>query len=465
MQLAKLMINKNSGEIIQYDSTFEDWLKPLNGHELRIDDYFAPLSGNSMSGEVQARLKKGKLHYVGINSKFSYNSHDQFLCLLDSTKLSKDETIPLTIIPIDEEEHLHENLSEIAPQVFDSITDFLVICKPDYTIVRANKAAKAVYGGLEDIEGKKCYKVLRGKDSPCEDCPLPETLETGKMSPNDYFDPELKEFIETRTFPHINEKNYWTHFTILSRIVSKRREEEGETAQNKKLQALGQMASGVAHDFNNMLTIILGRVQLLKSRLSDPGMLSNLKTIEKAALDSTDIVHRLQDFTRKKNSNGEVEFEPVDINLIVQDVVSYASTRIDKARRQLGIKIQIETQLREVQKIDGNKTQLRSALLNLIFNAIDAMEIGGMINIWTQQLGSKLEIGVSDTGKGMPKEVREKMFDPFFSTKGEKGNGLGLSEVYGIINLHNGTIEVDSTPGEGTTISLFLPISSTEFSI
>jgi signal transduction histidine kinase len=279
------------------------------------------------------------------------------------------------------------------------------------------------------------------------------------MVPNEYFDSDLKEFIETRTFPHINESGQWTHFTILTRIVSQRREEEGETAQNKKLQALGQMASGVAHDFNNMLTIILGRVQLLKSRLTEPGMIANLKTIEKAALDSTDIVQRLQDFTRKRNQTDDSHFEPLDVNLIVQDVVSYASTRIDKIRKQDGIQIQIDTELRDIGRIDGNKTQLRSALLNLIFNAIDAMEIGGVINIWTQQLGSKLEVGISDTGVGMPKEVREKMFDPFFSTKGEKGNGLGLSEVYGIVNQHNGSIQVNSTPGEGTTISLFLPIN------
>lgn len=466
MNLAKLWIDTNTGEITNSDPTFRKWLNQEKIPTTKIDDFFIPHTGSSMSDELRQRALEGKLHYMGVHSKFEYESLDQFLCFMDSREISREKSIPLTFVPVHKTDaDSEQELLDIPPQLFDSITDFLLICEPDYTIKRANKAAKAVYGGIEEIEGKKCYKVIRGRDVPCEDCPLPKTLESGKMVPHEYFDSDLKEFIETRTFPHINDSGQWTHFTILTRIVSQRREEEGETAQNKKLQALGQMASGVAHDFNNMLTIILGRVQLLKSRLSEPGMIANLKTIEKAALDSTDIVQRLQDFTRKRNQTDESHFEPLDINLIVQDVVSYASTRIDKIRKQDGVQIQIDTQLREISRIDGNKTQLRSALLNLIFNAIDAMEIGGVINIWTQQLGSKLEVGISDTGVGMPKEVREKMFDPFFSTKGEKGNGLGLSEVYGIVNQHNGSIRVDSTPGEGTTISLFLPINSSTFSL
>jgi signal transduction histidine kinase len=262
-----------------------------------------------------------------------------------------------------------------------------------------------------------------------------------------------------RAYPNFDEAGNYRGFTLLKRIVSKRREQEDETAQSKKLQALGQMASGVAHDFNNMLTIILGRIQLLKSKVSEQASFSNLQTMEKAALDSTDIIQRLQDFTRKRFQPESANFDLLDINLVIEDVVSYASTRIEKLKRQYGIQIAMEQSLEVTDKVEGNESQLRSALLNIIFNSIAALEIGGVISIWTRQIGSQIEIGISDTGVGMTDDIKEKIFDPFFSTKGDEGNGLGLSEVYGIINHHNGSIKVESTFGEGTTMLLYLPCS------
>jgi signal transduction histidine kinase len=181
--------------------------------------------------------------------------------------------------------------------------------------------------------------------------------------------------------------------------------------------------------------------------------------MEKAALDSTDIIQRLQDFTRKRFQPESANFDLLDINLVIEDVVSYASTRIEKLKRQYGIQIAMEQSLEVTDKVEGNESQLRSALLNIIFNSIAALEIGGVISIWTRQIGSQIEIGISDTGVGMTDDIKEKIFDPFFSTKGDEGNGLGLSEVYGIINHHNGSIKVESTFGEGTTMLLYLPCS------
>ncbi|MBD3275764.1 MAG: PAS domain-containing protein, partial [Candidatus Marinimicrobia bacterium] len=344
------------------------------------------------------------------------------------------------------------------PPLYDSITDFFLVCDEKFTIVAANKAAKSVYAaGTGDLVGQKCYAALRGKKSPCAGCPLPETLSSGRVVPVEFYESDLREFLELRTYPYFDNSGNYRGFTLLKRIVSKRREQEDETAQSKKLQALGQMASGVAHDFNNMLTIILGRIQLLKSKVSEQVSFSNLQTMEKAALDSTDIIQRLQDFTRKRYQPESDNFDLLDINLVIEDVVSYASTRIEKLKRQYGIQIAIEQNLEATDKVEGNESQLRSAILNIIFNSIAALEIGGVISIWTRQIGSQIEIGVSDTGVGMTDDIKEKIFDPFFSTKGDEGNGLGLSEVYGIINHHNGSIKVESTVGEGTTMLLYLP--------
>ena len=460
MHSAQVWIERETGYVKKSDDTFKDWVASGNFTDVHIDTYFSTEQGASVFEEIRSRIEQTSFHYIHAVPKFDLFKARQVTCFVDTRASDAEDDLALSIYPYrPATETLDPALENPPSQLFDTITDFLVVVAPDYTIKRANRAAQAVYGGVDSIEGQKCYEVLRGKESPCQDCPLPETLSTGKMVPFEYFDSNLKEFLEVRTYPHIDDEGYWTDFTILSRVVSHRREIEGETAQNKKLQALGQMASGIAHDFNNMLTIILGRVQLLKSRSQDPNMISNLSTIEKAAFDSTDIIQRLQDFTRKRSGEEHETLERLEINSIIEDVVNYAFTRVDRLRRQSGIRIEIETQLRDIAKIEGNKAQLRSALLNIIFNAIDAMKIGGVITIWTQQIGTQVEIGVSDTGVGMSKEVREKIFDPFFTTKGEKGNGLGLSEVYGIVNQHNGEIKIESTPGEGTSMLLYLPIS------
>ncbi len=456
MQLARIWIDRNTGAVEKADATFQQWVKSQADNH--IDHYLAAETGGSLFETFRESTEQHPLHSITAVPKFQAGPVNRVVCYLDARNISAHEAVPVSIVPIKSIEEEEEELASPPPQLFDAITDFLVVCGPDYSIKKANRAAQAVYGGLQKLEGRKCYQALRSNPAPCADCPLPQTLETGKLVPVEYHEAQLREFLEIRTYPHIDEGGYLQDFTILTRVVSERRKREGESAQNKKLLALGQMASGLAHDFNNMLTIILGRVQLLKSRLSDPGLLSSLKTIEKAAFDSTDIIQRLQEFTRQRDQDEEQMFEPVKVNALVEDVVSYVQTRTDRLRKQEGIRIEVETQLRDVSRIEGSTARLRSALLNLVFNAIDAMEIGGVLSLWTQQLGTQVEIGVSDTGVGMSKEVREKMFDPFFTTKGDKGNGLGLSEVYGIVNQHNGTIRVESTPGEGTTITLYFPV-------
>jgi len=460
MLSAVVWIDEKTGFIKKGDSLFLHWISGNHLAETHIDELFKTANGESLYHTVTSRIENNSLQYINVVPVARVDAYSRMLCLIDFKDNTEEESTALRFIPIAKPGEPEEfSLDSIPPQVFDAITDFIFICSPDYTIKKINRAGKAVFGGLEKLEGKKCYEVLRDRNSPCDDCPLPKTLLTGKMVPTEYYDHNLREYMELRTYPDVNPDGEFTDFTLISRIVSKRREQEGETAQSKKLQALGQMASGIAHDFNNMLTIILGRVQLLKSKLDDTGMLSNLKTIEKAALDSTDIIQRLQDFTRRRDPIDTGKYESIDMNSVIQDVVNYATTRIERLRKQEGIHIQIETQLREIDRIDGNVAQLRSSLLNVVLNAIDALEIGGIITIWTQQLGARIEIGVVDTGIGMSNEVQEKIFDPFFTTKGSKGNGLGLSEVYGIVNQHSGEIKIESSPGEGTTMLFYFPIS------
>lgn len=447
----KIWIDITSGQIRNVSDDFQDFI-PMDGESQHIDEYLVTPGLEPLFPEIQEIFSFGTLRYWTAIFLPHDHASEEVICYLDTRKIpAGTDIIPLFIYSAVHQETQDEELADPPPQLFDAITDFIIVCSPDYVIKKANPAAEAVFGGMESLKGRHCYEALRDRQTPCPDCPLPSTLESGHMVPGEYYDMNIREFLETRTYPNLDTNGRFVDFTIFNRIVSKRREEEAETAQDKKLQALGKMASGVAHDFNNLLTIILGRLQLLKSLINAPEPLESVRTIEQAALDSTDIIKRLQDFTRQQEP-AENKVEMVNLRPMVRDVVNYVQTRVDRLRRKEGVRIDLETHLRNVDPIEGNKAQLRSALLNVLFNAIDAMKIGGVITIWTQQIGSRIEVGVADTGVGMTNEVKENIFDPFFTTKGDKGTGLGLSEVYGIVNQHNGKIEVDSTPGEGTTI-------------
>ncbi len=235
-----------------------------------------------------------------------------------------------------------------------------------------------------------------------------------------------------------------------------------ELTRDKKLQALGRMASGIVHDFNNMLSIVLGKLQLLGQKIQDKAFSGELQTIEKAVEASIDTIRRLQDFTRDREEVTDKTFQPVELNSIIEEVIDYSKTRSDRMKQKHGYQIIFEERLNEVPAISGDKVALRNALVNIVFNSIDSLEVGGVISIWTDQVRNQIEVGISDTGIGMTKEVMEKIFDPFFTTKKQKGTGLGLSEVYGIVNHHNGKIEVESTPGEGTTITLYFPLTGSQ---
>ncbi|MBV9790641.1 MAG: GAF domain-containing protein, partial [Chloroflexi bacterium] len=221
----------------------------------------------------------------------------------------------------------------------------------------------------------------------------------------------------------------------------------------EKMRLLGELASEVAHDFNNALTSVLGNSQLLLLDETDPLRVETLSAIEAAARDSAAMIKRLQEFGRTQQ---EPYTEIVDINTIVRDAVTMTQTRWRELTRS---NIRLEATL----PIRGSVTELRRVLMNLIVNAIDAMPDGGTLAIITENLADAVRISVIDTGVGMPPEVKARVFDPFFTTKAAgMGTGLGLAICHQIVVRHGGTIAVESTPGVGTTFTIMLPVGATQ---
>jgi PAS domain S-box-containing protein len=237
--------------------------------------------------------------------------------------------------------------------------------------------------------------------------------------------------------------------------VTEKKKMEEQMIQNEKLRALGEMASGVAHDFNNALAAILGNTQLLLYTAKDEELKESLKVIEKVARDSAQTVRRLQDFTRKR---GHQEIFKLDINSIVKDAIEITKPKWKDEVQGRGILIEMVTNFDDIPPVLGNAFEMREIVTSMIFNAIEAMPEGGKIEIQTFQRKEKVYIQISDIGIGMTEEVRKKVFEPFFTTKPFSNTGLGLSMSYGIIKRLGGEIEVESKVGKGTTFTIILPI-------
>jgi PAS domain S-box-containing protein len=240
----------------------------------------------------------------------------------------------------------------------------------------------------------------------------------------------------------------------IARDITEQKQERQRAAQADKLRALGQLASGVAHDFNNALTAILGRAQLMRRQVQDESLMHNLDVIQTAAEDAAATVRRIQTFARQSPSK---EFELLDVSGLLSDAIEITRTRWENEARLRGLRYEVELQAKCPYYTLGSASELREVFVNLIVNAVDAMPLGGRLSITCERAGEQLFLRFTDTGLGMTEDVRERIFEPFYTTKGAHGTGLGLAVSYGIIERHEGSISVESEVGQGAAFKIELP--------
>jgi signal transduction histidine kinase/CheY-like chemotaxis protein len=246
------------------------------------------------------------------------------------------------------------------------------------------------------------------------------------------------------------------HVEELNRYILQQERIQEQFSQIEKMSALGQLASGVAHDFNNSLASILGRSELLMKHTEDPKMMRGLEIIAKSALDGAKTVKRIQDFARQRS---ERDFELVDVDQMLLDVSEITRPRWRDGAEAKNIHIQLELKNHSNAQVSGDVSELRDVLVNVIFNAVHAMHMGGNLTLSAEVVDDQVILSVIDTGVGMPPEVRSRVFDPFFTTKGVEGMGLGLAVGYGVIRRHQGTFEVESEIGRGSAFRIKLPVA------
>lgn len=241
-----------------------------------------------------------------------------------------------------------------------------------------------------------------------------------------------------------------------ARLYQKVQETQAQFVRNERLRAVGELAGGVAHNFNNVLTGILGYAELLMMDTRLAAYQDPLETIIQSAKQGASIAKRLQEFTRVKTN---ASMTAVNLNTVIEQALLITRPRWKDTAEAAGCRIEAVMRLQPLPAITGNESELMEVFTNLILNAVDAMPEGGTLTISTRTYKRVVEAQVADTGVGMDAFTQTRIFEPFFTTKGPQlGTGFGLSVSHSIMQRHNGDISVKSAPGEGATFTLRFPV-------
>lgn len=354
-------------------------------------------------------------------------------------------------------EERYRRISEELDVVLNGITDIILLNDKDLNIIWANRTAAEISGlSQEEIQGRKCYEAVRKQSTPCESCPVAQAISTGKPGEGTTktSDGSLWEIMG---YPVRNHRGSIRGAIGITRNITDRKMIEDELQKRYKLDSLGTLAGGLAHDFNNILTVIMGNVSFAKMLTrNEDKVYGRLDDIEKASLRAKNLTSQLMTFSK----GGSPQKKPVMVDQVLRDTIHFTLEHSDITPR-----FHIAGDLC---KADADEAQLGQVIRNVVLNAKEAMPHGGTVMVEAQNCtgdreddlpfshGSFVKISIQDTGCGIDGSILGNIFDPFFTTK-QKGSGLGLATAYSIMTRHGGHIAVSSVPGTGTTVRLYLP--------
>ena len=359
-------------------------------------------------------------------------------------------------------------LSQEFHGLLDAIPDSLMLLDRDLHVLWVNRAgAESLGAPMEELAGRYCYELWYGRSAPCESCPVLQSFQSGLPGQQTVTRDSDGRTWDIRTAPLPDERGDVANVIELRRDITDHRKMEQQYLHAQKMESIGTLAGGVAHDFNNILTVVSGLSQLTLDKMAqDDPLRANMAGIMEASERAGYLTRELLLFSRKQKS----ERRPVDLNQVVAKMQNFLHRIIgeDIALKQLP--------LGDPLPILADRNQLEQVLMNLAVNARDAMPQGGEFVLRTDQVqlqddfastygygrsGEYALLSVSDTGVGMDQETLQRVFEPFFSTKEVgKGTGLGLSVVYGIIKQHEGFITAYSEPGQGSTFRVYFPLGT-----
>ncbi len=368
----------------------------------------------------------------------------------------------ISILQKKTDQQLQETRARYKMIINELIQEDVLVIAYDYKIMDINESLLNRLGlQRKDVIGRYCYEITHHQNLPCSGehhpCPLIQTMKTEKPSQTTHIhlDRDNKEiYYSISTYPLLENGDVIGAIEI-SRDITNDINVQKTMMQQEKLASVGRLSAGVAHEINNPLTTILTTSMLILEDLDphDPNY-QELETITRETLRCRKIVTSLLDFARQSTPARK----PCNINNVVSE--SVVLTNKQAAFKDVTLIYQPGADIPPVQL---DKGQIQQSIINLIINAVEATDAGGTISISTayKPQPETIEIAVSDTGEGIDKTDLVRIFDPFYTTK-DNGNGLGLAITHGIIEQHNGTINVDSQSGRGTTFTIRLPITPGE---
>ncbi len=383
--------------------------------------------------------------------------------------------LPATILKVVKEHELRKEKKEVEKRLIESelryrtliedVIDIVFMMDKELNIVSINPACQRIFEcSEEDVMKKNLYELVYGVD---------------REMVVDYFKRLFlgkRELVESLEFRIETEKGNTKHVEMNAKVnygngdvvqiegvirdVTERKKIEQRLYQMDKLNALELQSNGIAHEFNNILGIILGYLNILKLRLDAPNqhVLDTLRIIERAAKDGAEIVDKIQQFSKTKPENeGTISVDMFDV---INEAVEFTMPRWKSEAQLKGIEYEVATNNLVASRyyVKCNPSELREVVVNIINNSIDAMPDGGKIEFSAKVDNGSVILSISDNGIGIKEDIKDKIFDPFFSTKDVKRSGLGMSVVHSIVKRYNGVISIDSRGGKGVTIYIKMPL-------
>lgn len=335
---------------------------------------------------------------------------------------------------------------------FDAILDPVLVVTRDYRIARANVAAADSAGlKVRELIGKPCYEIFAKEKTPCPGCPMRESLASGRprrerLSPYN----DQRAFV-VGSFPIRDYDGKGGSLAVVQyQDVSAIRKLEAQLLQSEKMAALGLFASGIAHDINNPLAGVLAFAQLAMQGLApDSQLYQDLKEIESSALRCKKI---LEDLLEMSRPSGRNEKSPVDLGALIERVLPNLKVQYQEQGYRLDLA------LKPLTPVEVCSSKFEQVFTNILTNAFQALKPGGAVRVSAHEDDKSVVIEVEDDGEGISEENLKSIFDPYFTTKRQRGgSGLGLPICYNIIREHGGQIEVSSRVNEGSVFRIRVP--------
>ncbi|MCP4253925.1 MAG: PAS domain-containing protein [Candidatus Scalindua sp.] len=449
---------KETGDVITQEASIVD----IEGNELWFHSTLVPVNDD-----------KGLIDYIMIVSIDTTESHMAVQRVMDLNESLEQRVAERTVQLIKTNEELQIEISErkkMEEKLKDSLEQSRVWLDNSPVCTKVvDLDFNLQYMSAAGIKALKIDDVtkLYGKPYPFEFFPestkismiksLEKVKETGDVITGEapVYDIEGNELWFQATLVPVRDIEGQIDFIIVVSVdINERKKMEEVLLQSEKLKSIGTLTAGISHEFNNILAIISGNVQMLQEKYNDQGGLTkSLHVISKAVNDGAEISRNMLEFAKIKEDAKE--FVPTDIRDLIMQSIEFTMPRWKSMAQANSINYQIDKEgMKDVPSIMCNPTKIREVFINIINNALDAMPDGGSLSFSTRASDETVFVNITDTGVGIPEDVKKRIFDPFFSTRAPSGTGLGMSIVYGIVTRHSGKIAVESELGKGSTFTL-----------